>query len=206
MSSNRLNNDTEAYEDTLKQSTGPGKYNMYKSPVLYTNFYPTPPSIRVQKSGASLDATNKLVDVHSNLLNLNVARTKNAQHSHIASCENMCDSGYPCGQGVVAKCVRKECGNMKNSTLNNGKECFIPVESTRLSNPGCTLRGLDTFRIDYVCMDPQKHLEIPFRHNTSVRLYEKDRYVPCNNVPLGATSCNCEDCDKTSCDCPKCKQ
>lgn len=204
MSSNRLNNDKQAYLDTLQQSTGPGKYNMYKSPILYTNFYPTPPSIRVQKSGNALDSTNKLVDVHSNLLNLNMPREKNAQHSHMNTCENMCDSGYPCGQGVVAKCIRKQCGDMKNSNLKKGKECFVPVESTRLSNPPCTMRGLDTFRIDYLCLDPQKNLEMPFKHNTSVRLYEKDRYVPCNNVPVDNNNCDCENCDEEKCDCSEC--
>ena len=184
MSSNRLNNDSEAYEDTIQQSTGPGKYNMYKSPILDTNFYPTPPSIRAQKSGAALDNHTNLIDVHSNLLNLNVERVKDPQHIDIASCKDMCDSGYPCGQGVVTKCINKECGDMNNSNLKKGTECFVPVESTRLSNPPCTLRGMDTFRIDYLCMDPQKDLEMPFKHNTSVRLYEKDRYVPCNNVSL----------------------
>ena len=204
MSSNRLNNDTEAYQDTILQSTGPGKYNMYKSPILYTNFYPTPPSIRVQKSGAALDKQNNLVDVHSNLLNLNVKREKNAQHNHIANCEDMCDSGYPCGQGVVAKCVNKQCGDMKNTNLRKGKECFIPVESTRLSNPPCTMRGLDTFRIDYLCIDPQKNLEMPFKHNTSVRLYEKDNYVPCNNVPVNNAKSNCENCENDNSGCEDC--
>tara|TARA_B110000908_G_C10189818_1_gene419915 strand:+ start:258 stop:920 length:663 start_codon:yes stop_codon:yes gene_type:complete len=205
MSSNRLNNDTEAYIDTVKQSTGPAKYQMFKSPILNTNFYPTPPSIRLQKSGVSIDSSENLTDVHSNLLNLNIRNSKTAQQPHLPLCKDMCDSGYPCGQGVVAKCINKECGIMSNSNVTHGKECFVPVESTRLSNPPCTLRGLENDRWDYLCMDPQKNLELPFQNNQSIRLYERDNHVPCSNVPLSVKECNCKSCTEITCNCPSCR-
>ena len=181
MSFNRLNNDKKEYVDTYNQSVGPGKYHMFKANVLDTNYYPVSPNIIAQKSGVSTDSNIK-IDTHSELLNLNLARTKSAQHKHLESCGSSCNKGYPCGQGVINKCTNKECGSMKGSTLTDGKEFFIPVESTRLSNPPCTLRGQETFRIDHVCLDPQKNLEMPFSNNISVRLYEKDNHVPCNNV------------------------
>ena len=181
MSFNRLNNDKKEYADTYKQSVGPGKYHMFKSPILETDFYSVSPNIIAQKSGVSTDA-NSQIDAHSELLNLNLARTKDAQHKHLESCGNSCNKGYPCGQGVINKCTNSECGNMKNSNLTDAKDIFIPVESTRLSNPPCTLRGQETFRIDHLYLDPQKNLEMPFANNISVRLYEKDNHVPCNNA------------------------
>ena len=66
------------------------------------------------------------------------------------------------------------------------------------------MRGLDTFRIDYLCIDPQKNLEMPFKHNTSVRLYEKDNYVPCNNVPVNNVKSNCENCENDNSGCEDC--
>lgn len=185
MSSNRLNNDAKAYLDTVVQSTGPSKYQMYKSPILYTNFYPTPPSIRLQKSGVSVDKSEHLTDIHSNLLNLNIKNSKTSQHKYLPLCKDMCDSGYPCGQGVVAKCLNKQCGKMLNSNTKDGVECFVPVESTRLSNPPCTLRGIENDRWEYLCIDPQKKLELPFKNNISVRLSERDNHIPCTNSLLG---------------------
>jgi hypothetical protein len=205
MSSNRLNNDTEAYIDTIKQSKGPGKYTMFKSPILDTNFYPTPPSIKVQKSGNAVDKYKNLTDVHSNLLNLHIKNSKVSQQPHLPLCKDMCDSGYPCGQGVVAKCINKKCGEMKNTNLKKATECFIPVDSTRLSNPSCTLRGLENDRWDYLCIDPQKNLEMPFEYNTSVRLFEKDTHIPCSNVLLTNKKCDCENCKNISCNCPDCQ-
>lgn len=176
MSFNRSNSDIRAYKDTVRQSTGPGKYQMYKTPVLDQTCFPKGPSIRLQKNGVSVSKRNNLTDIHSNLLGISVNKEP------MVFGNNMCSKGYPCSGGLVAQCLDK------TKFENNkpfGKECFIPVESTRLSNPPCTLRGLENNLIENIfCINPlQTTTILPFRNNMSVRLYEKDTFTPCVYTP-----------------------
>jgi len=186
MSFNRSSADNEEYDDTIKQSKGPGQYNLYKSPILNIPCYAKEPTVRLQKNGVSVENRRNLTDIHSNLLGISLDSTG------YEFGKNMCEAGYPVAGGVNAKCLTK-----KNTSILDGfndKECFIPVESTRLSNPPCTLRGLENDRWDYLCIDPQKNLEMPFEYNTSVRLFEKDTHIPCSNVLLTSNECIGENC------------
>ena len=172
MSFNRSSSDIKAYKDTIRQSKEPGDYQLYKSPVLDKVCLPKTPTIRLQKNGVSINNRTNLTDIHSNLLGISVDKT------NLGLGNAMCDNGYPCSGGLVAKCLNKV--NSNDNTLNKN-ECFIPVESTRLSNPPCTLRGLENDRLDHnICLNPQKRiLHLPFKNNISVRLTEKDKFVPC---------------------------
>ena len=173
MSFNRSSADNEEYDDTIKQSKGPGQYNLYKSPILNIPCYAKEPTVRLQLNGVSVKNRGNLTDIHSNLLGISLDSTG------IEFGKNMCEAGYPVAGSVNAKCLTK-----KNTSILDGfndKECFIPTESTRLSNPPCTLRGLDYDRLDVnVCLNPQnKMVDMPFKNNVSVRLTGKDNFVPC---------------------------
>jgi len=174
MSFNRSNADTEAYKDTVQQSKGPGNYNLYKSPILNSPCYAKEPTVRLQKNGVSVENRRNLTDIHSNLLGISTNK-KTLEFG-----KSMCAPGYSCGNGINAKCLD---GKNNTDIIDgfNGKECFLPVESTRLSNPPCTLRGIDYDRLDVnVCLNPQnKMVEMPFENNVSVRLTDKDNFVPC---------------------------
>jgi hypothetical protein len=180
MSFNRSNADIKAYKDTVDQSKGPGEYQLYSSPVLQTPCYAKEPTVRLQKNGVSVENRNELTDIHSNLLGISVKK------DNIEFGESMCRAGYPCSGGINAKCLFDQGSN----SSFNGKECFLPVESTRLSNPPCTLRGLDYDRLDVnICLNPQKNIvEMPFEHNVSIRLSGRDNFIPCvfrlNDVEL----------------------
>ena len=174
MSFNRPNADVEAYKETVKQSRGPGEYSLFKSPILDTPCYAKEPTVRLQKNGVSVENRSNLTDIHSNLVGISVSKDK------YEFGKNMCQAGYSLSNGLNAKCL----DNKDNGILSdvfNGKECFLPVESTRLSNPPCTLRGLDYDRLDVeLCLNSQKkRVDMPFENNISVRLTGKDNFIPC---------------------------
>ena len=183
MSFNRSNADKEAYIDTVNQSKGPGKYNLFKSPVLNTPCYAKEPTVRLQKNGVSVENRQNLTDIHSNLLGISTSK------KHLEFGKSMCAPGYSFGNNMNALCLDSKNNNNIIEGFN-GKECFLPVESTRLSNPPCTLRGLDYDRLDVeVCLNPQKKMvTMPFENNVSVRLTGKDNFVPCvyrlNDPPI----------------------
>ena len=183
MSFNRLNYDTGAYSQELNQSVGPGVYKLDEPKISCQECYPYPPSIRLQSQGNSIDKTKFLIDVDSELLGLNRRKSKDPSKNYVPCCpESLCTSGQPCGQGVIGNCKKK---NLKNGqrypddNLHHFKDCFIPAEDTRLSNPACNLRGTGWNRWEWLCNNPQERIEIPFDYNISNRIIVKDNHRPC---------------------------
>jgi hypothetical protein len=73
MSFNRLNTDTCAYAQELSESIGPGEYRLAE-PLPGSDCstcFPNDPRIRMQRAGVSHDATRSMVDVNSDILNIN---------------------------------------------------------------------------------------------------------------------------------------
>ena len=68
----------------------------------------------------------------------------------------------------------------KNSDMNNYKDCpnFVG-ESTRLSNPGCTLRGTGWNRWEWLCQNPQDKAIVPFNIELNTSIMAKDDHRPC---------------------------
>ena len=64
------------------------------------------------------------------------------------------------------------------------KDCeLIPTETTRLSNPPCTLRGTGWNRWAWLCQNPQDNYQIPFLTNINSRQIVKDNHRPCVQKP-----------------------
>ena len=191
MSSNRLKYDLGNVSVDLKQSTEPGNY--YLSPPLVscpgkTNCYPKNPTIRLQKEGGSVDKSRFLVDVSSDLLGLNVtpgpyrSNSRDPSHKYVPICEQqLCNSGEPCGQGVIGDCKN----GVNGDNMEHFPDCEIPSsEDTRISNPSCNLRGTGWNRWDWLCKNPQERVEIPFDWNINNRLVVKDNHRPCIPTPI----------------------
>ena len=53
------------------------------------------------------------------------------------------------------------------------------VVETRLDNPGCTLRGTGFNRWDWVPMNPQKNIMVPFDYMVDTKQLAKDNHRPC---------------------------
>lgn len=171
MSFNRLNYDPEAYKQSMLQSKGPGKYrltdNIYASKQCYTNN----PNIRLQKQGNSIDKTKLVIDIDSELHGLFKRNSKDYNKNYISCCpNNVCNgninSQYP-------------------NNLNQSENCNMIVnEYTRLSNPSCNLRCKGWNRWEWLCLNPQNNIEIPFNYNISNRIIVKDNHRACIPKPI----------------------
>ena len=68
--------------------------------------------------------------------------------------------------------------------LVHGDDCYFTVEDTRLSNPACNLRGTGWNRWEWLCLNPQERVLMPFDHNINNRLVAKDNHRPCIPKPI----------------------
>ena len=118
MSFNNVNFGKEQTNKLLEESVGPGLYQL-DTPLNKQEGYPHQPTLRIQKSGASVSKNRPLDDVDSELMGLNV---KNS------NCKDCVTSSH---DGILCKNGNKE-------DLHHFKDCYMPSEYTRLSNPPCT--------------------------------------------------------------------
>ena len=165
MSFNRLNYDTCAYRQNLYQSVGPGEYRLTEPPNLQELCFAESPQIRLQKQGVSIKPDMPLIDVDSELMNLTRSASNCPSKKYVPD-------GSQCGK------VNKE------EQLQHGKDCFFTVEDTRISNPACNLRGTGWNRFEWLCLDPQDRVLIPFDYNISNRIVVKDNHRPCIPTPI----------------------
>ena len=97
--------ETEAYEQAVNQSVGPGIYHTNVPKHSCEPCYAVPPTVRLQKQGVSHLKGVPLVDVDSELSGITRKLSRNIHDSYMPSCpDNVCDSGEVCGQGGVGKC------------------------------------------------------------------------------------------------------
>jgi len=190
MSFNRLNYDTCEYKQTISQSVGPGDYQLNTPPISCEPCYPYPPSIRLQRSGNSVDLSKYMIDIDSELLNITRPYSKCSSKKYVPTCpECSCTMGEPCGQGVGVACKScktklkpgQRCGDEK---LHNWKDCTLPTEETRTSNPPCNLRGTGINRWEWLCLNPQERVEEPFDSQIQTRILVKDNHRPCIPTPI----------------------
>ena len=186
MSFNRLNYDEGAYKQELNQSVGPGVYKLAEPKVSCQSCYPYPPSVRLQKQGNSIDRSRLLIDTDSELMGLNRRLSKNPDKNYVPVCpDKVCTSGEVCGQGVIGSCnLRKPGERYMDNNLQHYKDCFIPSEDTRLSNPACNLRGTGWNRWEWLCKNPQDNIEQPFDSLVSSRTLAKINHRPCIPTPI----------------------
>ena len=207
MSFNRLNYDTGTYKQNLNQSVGPGNYHINPPNVGCDMCYPTNPKTRLQYSGGSIQKNTFMIDVDSEMQGLFRKNSRNPKKHYIPSCKDTtCTSGEPCGQGVEGACksdkTQYKLGQRAgDQNLMHFKECYIPNEDTRLSNPACNLRGTGINRWDWLCLDPQERIEMPFDWNISNRIIVKDNHRPIIPKPISMVNSLPENkalpCEKT---------
>ena len=158
MSFNRLDYDTCSYKQEISESIGPGEYQLNTPFISCEDCYNKDPQIILQRSGNSVAKSIPMVDVDSELLNIN---------RKLSNCSN--DSFIPK--------FNKE-GEIDNSIeTKDFTDCSMPpTENTLLSNPSCNLRGTGWNRWEWLCQDPQDRVAIPFDYNISNRTVVKDNH------------------------------
>ena len=166
MSFNKLDYDSCAYKQELTESIGPGEYQLTTPFISCEDCYNRDPQIILQRSGNSVAKNMPMIDVDSELLNIN---------RKLSNCSNE--------QFIPKFNAKKEIDN--SIDLVDFKNCGMPLtENTKLSNPPCTLRGTGWNRWEWLCNDPQENVLIPFDYNISNRLVVKDNHRPVINEPI----------------------
>lgn len=158
MSFSRLGYDSCAYKHRLVESIGAGEYMLDNNNVCSPCFVPSP-TINVQRFGASICDKN-LIDVDSELLGLNIRQSKCPSKKYLPTDKKFCNPHE-----------LKECND-------------LDAESTRLSNPPCTLRSTGWNRWEHLCQNPQDNVITPFDWNVSNRIVVKDNWRPLVPTPL----------------------
>ena len=175
MSFTRINDDNGAYEQKLAESVGVGFYKLNEPAVSCEPCYPWAPTVRLQHQGDSIDTSKNLIDIDSELLNITRKDSKCPSKKYLPKCEGNCDD---------LKTQKPFC---EDTCHTNFKDCFFHEESTRLSNPTCTLRGTGWNRWDWLCKNPQANVFAPFDMNVSTRTLAKDNHRPIIPTPIDPT-------------------
>ena len=169
MSFNRLNYDTCSYQHSLAESVGPGEYMLTEPPNVTSPCFAESPQIRLQRQGVSVTRDMPLIDVDSELMNLTRSASNCPSKKYIPN-------GEQCDESRKLEEAKKN--------LVHGDNCYFTVEDTRLSNPACNLRGTGWNRWEWLCLNPQERVLMPFDHNINNRLVAKDNHRPCIPKPI----------------------
>ena len=166
MSFNKLNYDTCSYKQALSESVGPCEYQLGMPFISCEDCFSKDPQLILQRMGASVAKNVPMVDVDSELLNINRKLSNCSSNEFIPKFD-------------------------KNGEIDNTiesvhfKDCNIPTrENTRLSNPPATLRGTGWNRWEWLCENPQTRSLIPFDYNINNRLVTKDNHRPLIPRPI----------------------
>lgn len=189
MSNTRLSNDKcEQIKRNYERIT-PGNY-IVKYPVQNGAYYQVNPSIRMQKTGVSLNSNGPWapfnrgpIDVESDLFGIDRSQSRCPSGQYIPSC--VC-----CGaisqnantqkiSNVCAKCeANKPCVDSK---LVDFPDINFNVESTRLND--CPPRGVGINRFTPLCFNAEANLFFPGSYQIPTRQVVKDNHRPCVPVP-----------------------
>jgi hypothetical protein len=166
MSFNRLNYDSCSYKQEISESVGPGEYQLGTPNISCVDCFAVDPQLIMQRAGSSVSKDMPMIDVDSELSNLNRKLTNCSQKEFIPKFDKD--------------------GNIDNSIEQvHFENCNIPTrENTRLSNPACNLRGTGINRFEWLCNDPQERVLMPFETNVSNRLVVKDNHRPILAKPI----------------------
>lgn len=172
MATTSLGADACTYQEKLRRSIGPGMY-MLGTPGAdckerCSKDVPADPFIRYQAWGPGTCVPGSAVDDGSELLGLNYKASKCSTDTYLPGKYN----------------IQGQCYAGARGRSTSPRACMAPTESTRLSNPPCTLRATGWNRWEWLCWDPQERAIIPFDWNVSYRIVSKDNHVPCLERPL----------------------
>lgn len=156
MSWNRMNEDSCEVWTQMRQTVGPGAYALSR-PLRCDPPFVADPQLSSQGAQVSICKDRPLVDVDSELLGITRKAAKCPQAHYVA------------GSGA--------CG-LKHARTDVGLSSAFDPESTRDSNPGCTLRGTGWNRWEWLCEDPQRFAQIPFETDVNYRTVVKDNHRP----------------------------
>lgn len=166
MSFNRLDYDTCTYKQILKESIGPGEYQLATPHTSCEPCMSKDARMRVQQNGVNINGHPKLIDINSEILNIN---------RDLSNCSR---------QKYNPK-FNKDNNIERNNELLKYVECANLVsEDTKLSNPPTTLRGTGWNRWEWLPMNPQENIIEPFALRINTSNMARDNHRPRVPEPL----------------------
>ena len=166
MSFNRLNYDTCSYKQSLAESIGSCEYQLGTPQSTCTPCFNKDPRYRLQRNGVSLEKRQSMIDIDSELLNIVRDASNCSQKKHVPT-------------------FTKDGDLYQGDEKLHFEDCnMITTEDTRLSNPACNLRGTGWNRWEWLCIDPQERVLIPFDYVINTQLVVRDNHRPCIPTPL----------------------
>lgn len=172
MSFNRLNSDSCTYQQNINQSVNVGNYYTGQPRQDCQACFPEDTHYKIGmhnigpiQHGISGSTCEPLIDINSDLLGLTRVATNcsSQKYQKPDKLQEQCEKNFP----PVCKVMKSE--------------------DTRLSNPPCTLRGTGWNRWEWLCIDPQDNINVPFDYNISNRIIAKDNHRPCLPNPINQT-------------------
>lgn len=156
MSLSSLGYDENTYKKKLQASVGPADYIFGTPYTQCSTCFPVEPGVVPDRFGF---ACASLVDANTELLGINRKASKDPSTQYKPSANSYC-----CTQPLSS--------------------CPPISESTRLSNPTCSLRGTGWNRWEWLCEDPQQKAVLPFESLVQNRIVVKDNHRPCIPTPI----------------------
>jgi hypothetical protein len=199
MSFNRLHYDNCSYNQTLLESEGPGAYQLMTPATVSQMCLADDPHIRAQYMGSRHVPGTSLIDVDSELMNITRPASDCANKKYVPHANNSSFCSAPNSHQMTATDTVPASGytslseqertveGFKSGNHMGFSNCFTPTESTRLSNPPCTLRGTGINRWEWLCKNPQDRVEVPFDHMIDSVLMAKDNHRPLIPKPMDQT-------------------
>lgn len=166
MSFNRLNWDQCTYKFNVNQSVDAATYGIKTPRPECLSCFPVDPLVNQGQRGFPVAengtcANRLLIDVDSELRIINRPASRCPIEKYLPQDKEFCGSQLPL----------RDCRS-------------IPTETTRISNPPCTLRSTGWNRWEWLCRNPQDKALIPFDYNISSRTIVKDNHRPCIETPI----------------------
>ena len=163
----RLNYDNSSYQEKLERSIKPGIYQLsqpYNDCDDCRTILPNDPYLRYQSYGQNSCSMKKAINDLNELNGLNYKNSKCNKDAYQPNTYN--------STGCTVKTSLKP------------RECVNPTESSRISNPPCTLKETGINRYDPLLWNPQeKALEVFDRIPVNYRMVAKDNHVPLLEIP-----------------------
>ena len=153
MSFTRFRYDLAREQKYLQQSTDVGRYMLNVPGPGENTEYVASPFVRLQKFGGN-NMTNS-VNLESDLKGL----TRNTNRDQI----NYND-------------YKKQ--EVTHSRINYNSNDDFDTKQSRATHPAWLYKDLGQNNFQYLFLDPQENICIPFNNNLSSRILEKDYYVP----------------------------
>jgi len=129
-----------------KMTQGPGLYQLNTAPTLPQSVLPFSPTLISQRGGVSTVNNVSLVDIDSDLMNINRKFTLDPNKKYSPD-EN------------------------KDISFNHKTMGGFNIESSLLNNPPMELRGKIKNRWEEPCIDPQKNAIEPFKFRQGLNTY-----------------------------------